>query len=541
LSNSIDISQALKRQLRTGKEYDKLIPRVNCKPTALGKGDTFFTVDQMKEWIEKYSFQTMALAKKLKGKGLKETVDNIYNFLYNHIQYTADGETQRLLSPACAWKQRHAGLDCKSFSVFASSILLNLGIEHLIRQIKQPGFHPNEFTHVYVVIPHKNSSNGFIIDATKHQNVESIYIEKADQIMNKLTHVGLNAPATTDLRTDQIINSFEQFCRFLIEKGVSVDTVNAIRSHVSAFTSVGRDPKFRIYDRGIEVEGRKYPISFTRGLNGGSGSGSGSGEAEMYMEAGKALMEMLPADFIENTFASVFANGFDVTCWNASYSTSKAQAALTSDIPYMVREYSGLAQNPSTKTLNSFLNAIGGYISDSINGQKAKFAKCTREGYAARQKGAEEARDMVLNTLKRGGYELVPIGPRKGEVNMQVPSYKGKPFRWGQTPSNSYEFIAYELKGSGEFKYTAPVTSSGGSNNGGSNNGGSYSGGSYNGGSGNYVPTNNGSYNGGSDNGGSNTKLLIAAGVGLAALPFVLPMIKGGQMKAAISKAKGKK
>ncbi len=267
MANKNNISTALKRNLQNGKEYDKLIPTVKCERTNLGSGDTFHTVDAMKDWIEKYSFQTQKLAPVLKGKSLEETVNNIYQFLYTHIQYEADGLLQQLRSPACTWKQRQDGVDCKSYSVFASSILYNLGIKHMIRQVRQPGFHEDQFTHVYIVVPKNqngNSSNSatFVLDATKHQNIEGRYIEKVDLTMNNMKHIGLNAP--NDKRTLQIVDNFNAFSKMLLNNGVPLESVNAVRTRISEFTSAGKDPNIEIVPVGIKIEGVVFPLEFKK-------------------------------------------------------------------------------------------------------------------------------------------------------------------------------------------------------------------------------------------------------------------------------------
>jgi len=263
-----NISTVLKRNLKDGKEYEKLIPRVKCERTTLGKGDTFFTVDSMKAWIEKYRFQTEKLALKLKGRTLEETVNNIYSFLYNHIQYEADGSLQQLRSSACTWMQRHQGVDCKSFSVFASSILSNLGIKHAIRQVRQPGFFPDQFTHVYVVVPKNqnlkdfSNSTTFVLDATKHQNIEGSFLEKVDLPMTKLNHIGLNAPQ--DERAQKLVGNFNRFTQTLLRFGVDLPTVNAIRQKVSDYTTKGQDPKIDIVRDGMVIEGVLFPLVLKR-------------------------------------------------------------------------------------------------------------------------------------------------------------------------------------------------------------------------------------------------------------------------------------
>jgi hypothetical protein len=201
----MNIDNLLKRNLLDGQEYAPLFPSVACDKTALGSGNTFDTVKMMQNIITKYNGQTKKIAKVLQKSTLKETCDSIYWFLYNHIQYKADGLEQQLRSPACAFKQRKDGIDCKSYSIFASCILSNLGIKHHIRQIKQPTFKPNLFTHVYIVVPVNQQSGAldsgyFVIDGTTSTNREPLYTMAEDQQV-QLPHFGLNAPCAKKTTT----------------------------------------------------------------------------------------------------------------------------------------------------------------------------------------------------------------------------------------------------------------------------------------------------------------------------------------------------
>ena len=137
------IDSVLYRPLKSGEKYNSLFPNVDCKPTFLGKGNTSFTLDQMKIWSTKYVNQTKRISYKLKGKTVAETITNIYNFLHDYLQYQADGFEQNLRSPACSWQTRKTGIDCKSYSLFASTILLNLNIPHSFRKIIQHQFQIN--------------------------------------------------------------------------------------------------------------------------------------------------------------------------------------------------------------------------------------------------------------------------------------------------------------------------------------------------------------------------------------------------------------
>ena len=174
-----------------------LFPATKNATTNLGLGNTHHTVKQMKKWVEIHYHQTDKVAKLLKRASLKETVNLIYSFLYNTLQYKQDYTLQQLRSPSNSISNRKTGLDCKSYSIFASCILTSLGIKHYIRQIKQPHFKPTRFTHVYIVVPINqetaNLNDGYYpIDGTVKGNREPLFITTNDTFMDKLPHVGLN-------------------------------------------------------------------------------------------------------------------------------------------------------------------------------------------------------------------------------------------------------------------------------------------------------------------------------------------------------------
>jgi hypothetical protein len=192
-----DFDTMLRRPLRSGNEYDALFPITVCKSTYVGDGNTDFSIDEMEKVIDQYAFQTEKVARKLQKPTLKATTDNIHDFLFNHFQYLADESNQLLRSPACSWFTRKKGIDCKSYSILASCILLNLEITHYIRKIKQPGYAPDEFTHVYVVVPMDQETGSLesgyhVIDGTLQSNIEPALIGKSDTKMNGLPHYSLN-------------------------------------------------------------------------------------------------------------------------------------------------------------------------------------------------------------------------------------------------------------------------------------------------------------------------------------------------------------
>ncbi len=127
---------------------------------------------------------------------MKETCLNVHNFLFSHFQYKIDGSLQQLRSPACSWATREVGIDCKSYSIFGSTVLYNLGINHYFRRIKQDV--GSGFTHLYLVVPMNQNTNSleryFVIDGTIKVNKEVDFYMSDDLFVN-VKQKGLNAPA----------------------------------------------------------------------------------------------------------------------------------------------------------------------------------------------------------------------------------------------------------------------------------------------------------------------------------------------------------
>lgn len=197
-----DFNQLLHRNIKSGFEYDSLIPKTFCNKTDAGQGDTDYSVQIIAEVIDEYSFQAEKLAKVLKGNNLKKTCLNIKKFIYDHFQYRADDDEQMLRSIACSWFDRKKGIDCKSFSIAAGSILKESNIVFFIRKIKQPAYEPRQWTHVYIIVPidqiNYNLSKGYYtIDGTLKENTECEFIEKQDKIM-ALNHSKLNGGLDAD-------------------------------------------------------------------------------------------------------------------------------------------------------------------------------------------------------------------------------------------------------------------------------------------------------------------------------------------------------
>ena len=92
-----------------------------------------------------------------KGKTEAETCKKIFDYLKNQVNYKADGAEQQVRVPSGLIRTRQG--DCKSYAVFTSAVLTNLGIPH---KLVYASYDPSDSTptHIYVV-----TNKGCIIDA----------------------------------------------------------------------------------------------------------------------------------------------------------------------------------------------------------------------------------------------------------------------------------------------------------------------------------------------------------------------------------------
>jgi hypothetical protein len=101
--------------------------------------------------------QAASIADRYKGKNEAETCKKIFDYLKNNINYKADGANQAVRLPSGL--MRTAQGDCKSYSVFTSAILSNVGIPHKLVYASYDPKDPTP-THIYVM-----TNKGCIIDA----------------------------------------------------------------------------------------------------------------------------------------------------------------------------------------------------------------------------------------------------------------------------------------------------------------------------------------------------------------------------------------
>lgn len=168
------------RPIQDGSRYERFFARPeDSDRIVIEDGEVDETVDLMKKVVWKYINDTKQIATYLKGSSLRQTCENIWNFLYHHVQYKLDKKgLEQLRRPNRSWAERKTGIDCDCFSIFVSSILTNLKIPHRFRITK---YNRDVYQHVYVIVPIPSTSKYYTIDCVLSQfNYEKPFKQQKD-------------------------------------------------------------------------------------------------------------------------------------------------------------------------------------------------------------------------------------------------------------------------------------------------------------------------------------------------------------------------
>lgn len=205
---------AFQRKLESGAEYDYLFPQANGnEKTIKWDANVYDTLDFIPKIVYETLSHTKALSKLLKGESVYETCNNIWDFVYNHIQYHHDKEgTEQVRSPARSWMDRIRGVDCDCYTVFVSSILTNLHIPHTYRITK---YHNKDYyQHIYPIVPLTDGSY-ITIDAVVNKfNHEEPFTYKKDTPMNLTYLNGIDAEEENQLMAIMPINDLTKLPDF---------------------------------------------------------------------------------------------------------------------------------------------------------------------------------------------------------------------------------------------------------------------------------------------------------------------------------------
>lgn len=202
------------------------------------EADVSDTISEIKAIVSEKHKEMMKMAKALESDSLKKTCENIWNFLYYHIQYSRETDEQ-VHEPARIWKERKRGVDCDDYTIMASCILTCLNIPHKLRlaEYKNKG----AYTHIYVVVPYSGKSKKyFTIDAVKDKfDDEHPFTDKFDVDMKLIRLSGIDEMDDIDLNFDSsFIEDRRRFVQEQIQrlKNLTKDQIVALHNFLYSKT-----------------------------------------------------------------------------------------------------------------------------------------------------------------------------------------------------------------------------------------------------------------------------------------------------------------
>lgn len=170
---SLGLTASSKRNIRPLSDYASLIPpRTELRredAVRMSSATPEQTVAFMHQVIRETTSDTTRLAQSLRGSSLRETLSNIWNFVYQHIQYVPDSAVMEQVRRPLRTLYDQKG-DCDCYATLIGSILTNLGIPFSLRIAKYNG--RSYFQHVYVVV--KDGGKELVVDPV----VDKCFYEK---------------------------------------------------------------------------------------------------------------------------------------------------------------------------------------------------------------------------------------------------------------------------------------------------------------------------------------------------------------------------
>ncbi|MDX2248234.1 MAG: hypothetical protein SF052_15735 [Bacteroidia bacterium] len=171
-------------------------------------GDTQDIVQEVLETHRLYYNETDQFAENLQGADNKETAKNIWAFLRKAVEYRLDPEGEQFTkSPSRVISDGFS--DCKGYSIFAASVLENLGIPYFFRFVDY-SLGSDTPTHVYVVAKGAGEKESIPLDACwQFFGKEKKYTYVQDEIpmtrISRLSGIGNNTLLEGQLQLDLML------------------------------------------------------------------------------------------------------------------------------------------------------------------------------------------------------------------------------------------------------------------------------------------------------------------------------------------------
>ena len=249
--------------IKPGKQYDRLFPRPDWKDTVIKRSaDLADTLELIPKVVQKTKGDTTKISKLLEGKTKRETCSNIWHFVYDHIPYRRDEKgKEQIRRPSRSWFERKrrmdgsdGGVDCDCYTVFISSILTNLNINHTLRVTKN---NKEYFQHIYPIVPGKGKyiTLDCVVDTFDYEAPFKEKIDKPIKIMELHYLSGLESDTLAD---NEILDDpfYDETNDLLDFTGANIDVEDFLDGLSEGELGFLRKLRKRI-GRGVKKFGRK--------------------------------------------------------------------------------------------------------------------------------------------------------------------------------------------------------------------------------------------------------------------------------------------
>lgn len=162
------------------------LPTYKDKPFSGKKDNAHVSVyDTLKEIefiAQNRSYQTEKLANYLRANNLENTLSNIFDFLYTHVQYVQDSDTAEQVRTPLRLLADQQG-DCDCYTAFIACVLTNLGVPFYLKMtdygMTDDFGQAVGYQHVYIAVPQQGRKDYIVDVVLDNFNQEAAGIYKA--------------------------------------------------------------------------------------------------------------------------------------------------------------------------------------------------------------------------------------------------------------------------------------------------------------------------------------------------------------------------
>ncbi len=158
--NGLGLVAASERKIKPITDYIAYLPGKSLlkyeDKIVHANGSVVDTANIMRQVAREDAENVKALAEHLAGKTVKETLKNIFDFVYTHIQYELDDRfVEQVRRPLRTLYDQKGDCDC--YATLIGSMLEALGIKYKFRIAM---YSAGRYQHVYVIVPMGGSGEG---------------------------------------------------------------------------------------------------------------------------------------------------------------------------------------------------------------------------------------------------------------------------------------------------------------------------------------------------------------------------------------------